>query len=345
MGIQDAYVLGPPTPQGAVDLFRGEWASRLPDELGAEAGEAGLFDDVRVEWAIDAFGPVTGADILELGPLEGGHTFGLLRAGAASVTAVEAAPRAWLRCLVAKELLGMDGASFLLGGADAYLEQAERRFDVGWCSGLLYHLDDPARLLVRLASLTDRLFIWTHVYDPEVVAADADLATQFDGSVRTIDVGGTKVDLHRHDYQHATASDAFCGGDRPDSWWLTREGLLAVLQRCGFADASIGLDHRDHPNGAALAIAATRTGPVLPPAAAGYPPGQQASPSSRRGVAALPSPTAMAGLQVEVAQLQDRLAAIEATRTWRLHSFITRNLARVRRRLARLRDRTSASGT
>ena len=194
MGIQETYVLGAPRAQDAVDLFAGEWASHLPG-LDAVTGGAELFDDIRVRWAIDRFGSVEGAEVLECGPLEGGHTYGLLQNGAAHVTAVEAAPRAWLRCLVAKELLGMRDTTFLLGGADAYLTATDRRFDVGWCSGVLYHLDDPARLLVRLAAVTDRLFIWTHVHDAEVIAANDDLATQFDGQVRTLDVAGTEVEL------------------------------------------------------------------------------------------------------------------------------------------------------
>ena len=137
MGIQETYVLGAPRAQDAVDLFAGEWASHLPG-LDAVTGGAELFDDIRVRWAIDRFGSVEGAKVLECGPLEGGHTYGLLQNGAAHVTAVEAAPRAWLRCLVAKELLGMRDTTFLLGGADAYLTATDRRFDVGWCLSLIH---------------------------------------------------------------------------------------------------------------------------------------------------------------------------------------------------------------
>ncbi len=332
MGIQETYVLGAPRAQDAVDLFAGEWASHLP-VVDAVTGDAELFDDIRVQWAVDRFGSVEGAEVFECGPLEGGHTYGLLQQGAAHVTAVEAAPRAWLRCLVAKELLGMRDATFLLGGAEAHLAATDRRFDVGWCSGVLYHLDDPARLLVRLAAATDRLFVWTHVHDAEVIAANDDLATQFDGQVRTLDVAGTEVELHRHLYQHATESDAFCGGDRPDSWWLTREGLLALLERCGFGTVEIGLDHADHPNGPSLAIAATRTGPILDPVDAGYPPRPPAAPTEQ--VPALPSPSEVEHLRGELAATRAHLDAILATRTWRAHDRAANVVDQWRRRFRR----------
>src|ERR1700712_4866105 len=78
-----------PTAQATVDLFAREWASRLPPPLdGVRAGMVPLFEDDRIAWAIEAIGGVDGLSVLELGPLEGGHTFMLQRAGAASIVAI-----------------------------------------------------------------------------------------------------------------------------------------------------------------------------------------------------------------------------------------------------------------
>ena len=56
-------------------------------------------------------GRLDGVDILELGPLEAGHTYALAQLGA-NITAVEANAEAYLKCLLVKELLGIDKAKF-----------------------------------------------------------------------------------------------------------------------------------------------------------------------------------------------------------------------------------------
>ena len=102
----DACVSHAPSPQATIDILDG-WVSILPAELGADTrGSAPLFADERAIWAIDRLGGVRGATILELGPLEGGHTYMLDRAGAKSIIAIEGNKRCYLKCLITKELLG-----------------------------------------------------------------------------------------------------------------------------------------------------------------------------------------------------------------------------------------------
>src|SRR3954464_14009309 len=96
----------PPAPsvQAAVDIFKGEWSSKFPAEAGpVTAGQWALFEDARLAWALERLGGVAGKTALELGPLEGGHSYMLQRSGAASVVAVEGNPRAYLKCLLVKE--------------------------------------------------------------------------------------------------------------------------------------------------------------------------------------------------------------------------------------------------
>ena len=64
-------------------------------------------------------GGVTEKTILELGPLEGGHSYMLDRAGAAQVVAIEGNARAYLKCLIVKELLGLPRVQFLCGDSVA----------------------------------------------------------------------------------------------------------------------------------------------------------------------------------------------------------------------------------
>src|SRR6188768_2522897 len=84
--VLDQYVREAPSAQNVVDLFAGEWSSALPPAIGATAGSIALFDDDRIRWILERAGGVDGQRVLELGPLEAGHT-AMLEAAGATVTA------------------------------------------------------------------------------------------------------------------------------------------------------------------------------------------------------------------------------------------------------------------
>src|ERR1035441_9983556 len=88
-----------PSFQQTLDIFKGKWASRMPSDKGGEAGETPLFEDPRVDWAVESLAKLgvdlKSSNVLEIGPLEGGHTYRLIRSGAKSVTAIEAHPEAF----------------------------------------------------------------------------------------------------------------------------------------------------------------------------------------------------------------------------------------------------------
>ena len=123
------YVIGMPNPQNAVDAMAG-WIGAMPPESGLVAGGAALYADTRIAWLLQRCFAVAGRDVLELGPLEGSHTYMLHQAGAATIDAIEANALAYMRCLVAKEVLGLNRARFLLGDFLPWLEAAQRRYDL-----------------------------------------------------------------------------------------------------------------------------------------------------------------------------------------------------------------------
>ncbi|MHB8594153.1 MAG: class I SAM-dependent methyltransferase, partial [Acidimicrobiales bacterium] len=139
--------------------------------------------------------------VLELGPLEGGHSYMLDCLGASGVTAIEANQRAYLRCLIAKELLGIPSARFLCGDFMAYLQDAVRRgasWDLCVAVGVLYHQKDPVSLLELATQVSDRLLLWTHYYDAEVIGRRPELAANFPSAERRTAAGFAHV-LHRHE--------------------------------------------------------------------------------------------------------------------------------------------------
>ena len=256
--VLDAYVRTAPSPQTAVDIFAGEWASRLPPPLDSvNAGIAPLYDDGRLLWGLQVLGGVAGQSVLELGPLEAGHTYMLDRAGAASILAVEASTRAFLKCLITKELVGLPSARFLCGDFVAFLDQQAETFDLCVASGVLYHMTDPAGLLERISRVAPRVYLWTHYYD-----ADA-----FRDSVRTAhrvvepesrDLSGFGYRVYRHEYGRALDSAGFCGGSAAHAYWMERDGILGALRHVGYSRIETAWEQRDHANGPAISIVATR---------------------------------------------------------------------------------------
>ena len=258
--ILDVYLHTPPSDQNAVDLFKGEWASIFPPPHGEiKAGGVPLFQDGRVAWAIDRLGGVRGQKVLELGPLEAGHSYMLEQAGAASVYAIESNTRAYLKCLVAKEVLGMTRTKFGCGDFMAYLDQTDEQYDTIVAAGVLYHMKDPLRALQLIGSHTRRAYIWTHYYDQKVITDSWYLVQRFDPKPESESLAdGHTVELHRQIYNDSLGEQTYCGGGQNYSLWMTRDGLFDTLRHLGFTKFEIGYDEPLHPHGPSLALTAVK---------------------------------------------------------------------------------------
>lgn len=255
--IKSEYVTRTPSPQNALDIFRHEWASRFPEPYG-NTGANPLFDDDRIAWLNDTLGGMGNMRILECGPLEGAHTHMMERFGAASVTAIEANTRAYLRCLITKEILGLSRSRFLLGDFVAFLEDTGR-FDLIVACGVLYHLRDPVIAIARAAEKTDRLYIWTHYYEPAIIRANPALALRFSDRLEQ-DYGGFRHTLHRQNYQTKLGNPRFFGGAEAFSHWLERPALLGALRYFGFDEIEIQFDRQDPAAGPNISLLARRGG-------------------------------------------------------------------------------------
>ena len=259
MDVKDFYVKGTPSPQAIVDIFAGEWSSNFPETSGVKTtpGGANLFDDARITWLSEKISGFGGLRILELGPLEAGHTYMMHERGAKSITSVEANMRSYMKCLCTKEIFGLDRAHFLLGEAIAYTGSATEIFDLCVASGILYHMQSPVELLSNIARLSKRSFIWTHYFDEEPLRARGQYFEQF-GPLQTIEFKGCSYQASKRDYGKALDWPGFCGGREPTALWLTRDSLMQALRDCGFVDLEIDFDLPTHPNGPAIAVLASR---------------------------------------------------------------------------------------
>jgi hypothetical protein len=91
------------------------------------------------------------------------------------------------------------------------------------------------------------LFLWTHYYEPSLVASNAGLRGKF---VHT---------LYRQECGPALDWMGYCGGSERFSYWLGRDDILAALVHFGLTDVPIGFEQPDHPNGPSFALVALRT--------------------------------------------------------------------------------------
>jgi SAM-dependent methyltransferase len=236
------------------------WASKFPAPLdGLSAGAARLFDDSRMEWAFERLGGMTGKTVLELGPLEGGHSYMAQQAGAASVTAVETNTKAFLKCLVVKELLSLDRCHFLCGDVIEYLNAVDEQFDVCVACGILYHMAEPVRLLEQISRHATELIVWTQVYT-DAALENKPLAKRL-GPPEEVDYPGFRHRVYRHNYGLDLRLTGYCGGTRPYSNWLPREELLRALTHFGWEDVEIAFEEEGQ-NGPALALVARREAPL-----------------------------------------------------------------------------------
>ena len=259
MSILNAYITKAPSAQNILDIFSGEWSSRLPADsnLITAPGSAALFDDSRIDWVAEILGYFSGKTCLELGPLEGGHSFMMQKMGAKKIIAIEANSRAFLKCLCIKEIFKLDKVDFKFGDFMPFLTNDKSKYDLVIASGVLYHMEEPVELLKLISKVSDQVFLWTHYYDKNIISRRDDLAHKFN-RLSSFEYDGITYEYSTQSYKKALDWAGFCGGPNTVSKWLTRGSIIKALEQFGFADIKIGFDHLDHPNGPSFAICAKK---------------------------------------------------------------------------------------
>lgn len=251
--ILDHYVTTAPSAQNAVDLFRSQWASRFPPSAPAVSrGEVQAFEDTRLAWGLDRLGGMKGKSALELGPFEGGHSYMLQEAGARAVVAVEANTRAFLRCLITKEIFGLDRVHFLLGDFVEHLRLTTETYDICVAAGVLYHMRNPVELIDLISRRSPAVYCWTHYYDPQRGHTNVDLQQV------TESYNDFEYQPHRFRYSEERARPGFCGPATSTAVWMTRDDIERCCRHFGFNRFETAFDLPDHPHGPSFAFVASR---------------------------------------------------------------------------------------
>jgi len=249
------YEMRMPSPQNAIDALPG-WSSALPQSANVNAGKIPLFADTRILKALAAYGSIKGKQVLEVGPLEGMHTYILSEYGAAGIDAIEANRLCYLRCLVTKEILKLDRAAFFLGDIQLWLRERETNYDFALASGVLYHMPDPGEFLRLLSLRVKSVFIWTHYYDESVMPKSDVRHNPFTNKIELRNVAGMDVHYHERGYQRANTDASFCGGMRNQHYWLRKQEIISLLTHLKYDDVIVLDDDPLHSGGPCFSILA-----------------------------------------------------------------------------------------
>jgi len=247
----EGYTRKGPDIQQTFDIFKGQWASKIPiDNL--QTGDNSLFDDERINWYIKNCNGFSGKTVLELGPLEGGHTYMVSKDGASKITSIEANSRAYLKCLLVKEHVKIENTEFLFGEFNDFLRQTTQTYDIILAIGVLYHMTDPVDTLLNICAHTDTVFLWTHYYDAQTMSADDVKA--FKKTVSQKITEEYSCTLHKRNYGSALSLSHFCGGTERFAMWMEKQDIFKVFESRGFNHHKIQFDRPDTKFGPSIAV-------------------------------------------------------------------------------------------
>jgi len=214
---------------------RGPWITQFVIDGVPSGGEYQVVNDRRVQQFLERFPNVR--TILELGSLEGGHTFMLARhQGVERVLAIEGRLANIDRAKFIGSLLGVSNVQFKQANLEELQLPSLGRFDAIFCCGLLYHLPEPWKLISQTPLVAPSIFVWT------VYANENEANIQID-------------DLRGREYIEGGVNEPLSGLS-PKSIWLTLPSLLELLKRSGYGNIEV-IEKQQNPNGPAVSLVAT----------------------------------------------------------------------------------------
>jgi len=185
------------------------------------------------------FGPrLNGVRVADLGCLEGGFSLALAERGA-DVLGIEARRRNMEKAVLLQQHFGLPNLRFQLGDVKNFSSNGAGQFDVVLALGILYHLDQPALWLQRVAAATSRVLILDTHFAPADDAAMSLLDPRLSalGPLESQEAGGLVAEgrWFREFAEHADReSELWASYSNSRSFWLTKKSLLRSTRDAGF---------------------------------------------------------------------------------------------------------------
>ncbi len=219
---------------------KGPWITKFVIDGESYGGDFDAMNDVRVEQFFECF--PNSKRILELGSLEGGHSFALARNPLVEeVIAVELRDQNVSRAKFVQQVLGDRKVKFVHADVLEYDFAEQGEFDAIFCSGLLYHLREPWKLIEKIGKATANTFLWTHY-------ACENEAKKFSGGFRG------------RWYKEHGWLDPLSGGAK-HSFWLSMGSLVNLLNANGFNRINLLENNLTHRSGCSITLAAAKHEP------------------------------------------------------------------------------------
>jgi SAM-dependent methyltransferase len=215
---------------------RKPWITQFTIDGKKYGGDVVQDNDVRVAFFFQCFPDVK--TILDLGSLEGGHTFQLAQRPGTSVIGIEGRDYNVAKADFMKSLLKVNNVQFICANLEEKPLSSFGRFDAVFCSGLLYHLPRPWELIREIGKVTPKVFIWTH-YAVEERAHE--------------EIQG----FRGYWYDEFGYQDPLSGMSKR-SFWVTLTSLEKMLQESGFPHVRIISNVPEHEHGAVVMLGAWR---------------------------------------------------------------------------------------
>ena len=194
--------------------------------------------DPRIEQLMQIM-DIKGKTVLELGCLEGIHSCMMQAAGAKEIIAIEGREESFLKCLLVKNAFKLDRCTFLHGDVEETISGIARSFDLCLALGILYHLENPVKLLQDIGNKADNVFLWSH-YAKESYP---------EGPVCEIEVKGERF---KGKYV-GEDTEQYLSGLKKQSFWMLEESLVRAVEIAGFKSIEI-ISRQDHEHGPAITL-------------------------------------------------------------------------------------------
>lgn len=212
---------------------REPWFTQVIINGRSYGGNWNVCEDVRIKQFFDNFPDAR--KILDLGCLEGGHTVQFAHRLGAYVVGIEGRKDNIERANFIKRILKIRNVKFLYGNLEVMDLSLLGKFDAVFCSGLLYHLPEPWKLIKQIRNITSNLFLWTHYVNED---KSNEICNGFRG---------------RWNRENVTEN---LSGLSPKSFWLTLQSLRDMLKIYDFSTIRVIDDNPKHQNGPCVTISA-----------------------------------------------------------------------------------------
>ena len=213
------------------------WVTKFHLDGADYGGKFDAMNDVRIKQFFEIFPDVE--TVIELGSLEGGHSFALARNPTVKrVLAIEGREKNIEKARLVQKILGDKKVEFVQGDIEKLDFGQFGAFDAVFCSGLLYHLPKPWELIPKLAAISPNIFIWTQISE------EAKAKKMREG-------------WRGRFYREGGFFDPLSGLSKK-SFWLSLGSLIGLLTVNDYKETKIFEHNLTHPNGVAVTLAATK---------------------------------------------------------------------------------------